>query len=87
MTKAEQIWGDLPQCQKAALCILTGTPLPLWTHLNYTVASMRALVQKGLWKTPNEGGGPTPLGKRVLAAVPKYPAIEDQLRALQSLKK
>lgn len=83
-TKAEQIWANLPQSQKAALCILTGTPLPLWTHLNYTVASVRALVRKGLWKTSGESG-PTPLGKRVLKAVPKYPEIADQLQAIQAL--
>lgn len=83
MTKAEKIWAGLSPSQKAALCCIGGVPIPLWTHLNYTVMSVRALVRRGLLD-----GIPvklTPLGRRVLRCVPECPTIPEQLQALQEL--
>lgn len=83
----QQIWDNLPPPQKAALCCHTGTPLPIYTHLNFTVASMKALQRKGLWYSSQEGGGPTPLGQRVVKCAPKCPSMEEQIRVVNEMSR
>ena len=80
---AQQIWDSLSPSQKAALCCHNGTPLPLYTHLNFTVASMRALTRRGLWDF--DQAKPTRLGKRVLKCAPKCADILEQVAAVQAV--
>lgn len=87
LDKSQQIWNALPPSQKAALCCYTGTPLPIYTHLNFTVASIRALVRKKLWHSREEGGGPTPLGVRVAQCAPGCPPIDEQLAVVRRMVK
>ncbi len=83
--KPLEVWAALSPSQKAALCCHTGTPYPLWTHLNFTVASMKALQRRGLWYSQQEGGGPTPLGLRVVACAPKVTPMAKQIKVLMNL--
>ncbi len=84
--KPQEIWDALPPAQKAALCCHTGTPMPLYAHMNFTVASIRALRRKKLWYPPEEGGGPTPLALRVVACAPKCPDIKIQINLLAGMR-
>jgi hypothetical protein len=75
----QQIWDSLSPSQKAALCCHSGVPLPLYTHLNFTVASIRALARRGLWDF--DQGKATRLGKRVLQCAD----ISEQIKAVATI--
>ena len=80
----QEIWDSLTPPQKAALCCYAGKPLPLYTHLNFTVSSMRALARRGLWDSNRQKV--TRFGMKVVACAPKCADIGKQLNVLVNLE-